>query len=546
MYFMWNSFVLHLFAFFYKVTKAWYYNNPLDWREDLKKVVFHVPFVMPLRNFYNAYLLYRMGFGLEEFKKKNLKRVEEIQHEAGICTMYESFTEGGPQSIVQTVIVLSTGRISFAQRISIPFSILSLAWSSSRVYFILRTPDDSDPDPELKMVLLRIFLWELMIVINSVLLWTMIGGLLGGYVFFGLFFSFLTLLGSLHLVERMNEKTSKRAPALGSDLAEQDFKLTSALTALWLPCVVGEAKSKFFLTSAIVSIVNKILLLVLSVLLAFYTDIDTNVFLLWCRKETFYESHNQSWVKPRCQFPQTNDVFPSCWNPDDPGIHQLVRVCGPPETERTLRIFLLAILTISSMLAILASFHLHQTSDYVRFFKKTKTFCCVDTKPVLHRSTVFALSANEDDHKKLEEILDTTTRKFQEEVNRPLRGETPLHVSTEANNFEGTKILLRAGAIPSENHENKLPQIGAHLISSEEIVQKLQESKDAGLVPNHILNGLRRQLRGNVQVPAELQKLLRLVGGGGFLARRDVSLWNYTTEDGPIEFCLKGYQFVEV
>ena len=75
MYFMWNSFVLHLFAFFYKVTKAWYYNNPLDWREDLKKVVFHVPFVMPLRNFYNAYLLYRMGFGLEEFKKKNLKRV---------------------------------------------------------------------------------------------------------------------------------------------------------------------------------------------------------------------------------------------------------------------------------------------------------------------------------------------------------------------------------------------------------------------------------------------------------------------------------------
>ena len=83
-------------------------------------------------------------------------------------------------------------------------------------------------------------------------------------------------------------------------------------------------------------------------------------------------------------------------------------------------------------------------------------------------------------------------------------------------------------------------------MSSEEIVQKLQESKDAEMVPNHILNGLRRQLRGNVQVPAELQKLLRLVGGGGFLARRDVSLWNYTTEDGPMEFCLKGYQFVEV
>merc|ERR1719192_329451 len=164
---------------------------------------------MPLKNFYNSTLLYRLGFGLKDFEERNRKRVEEIQHEAGMGTMYESFMEGGPQSVHQLIIVLSTGRISLAQKISIPFSILSLAWSSSRVYLILRTPDDLDPDPNVVMVLGRIFPWELMIVINRILLWTTIGGLLGGYTFPGLLFSFLALVGALHLVEIINRIKNK-------------------------------------------------------------------------------------------------------------------------------------------------------------------------------------------------------------------------------------------------------------------------------------------------------------------------------------------------
>ena len=570
MYFMWNSFVLHLLAFIYKAILACTTEtNSFEWIEELKKVVLHIPFVMPLKNLYNAYLLYRMGFGLKkDFKEKNWKRVEEIQHEAGICTMYESFMEGGPQSIVQLVIVLSTGRISYAQWVSIPMSIISLAWSSSRVYFILRTPDDSDPDPEFMMVLLRIFPWELMIVINSVLLWTMIGGLLGGFVFHGLLLSFLILLGSLYLVENINRKgknkTTKAATQLVSGPEEQDYKLTSALTSLWLPCVVGEAKSNFFLTSAIVSIVNKILLLVLSVLLAYYTDIDTNVFLLWCRDKSILQQRSQTSIK-HCQLPQTDENYPSCWNPYDEGIHQLVRVCGPPETERRLRIILLSLVAISSLLAILASIRLHRISDYFRFHAMTKTFLCFPTRPVVHRSTVFILAADKEQHEKLGKLLEISgmtdpedpshlpmAKQLRAVANRPRRGETPLHVSTKAGNLKGTEILLRAGAIPTENYENTFPDVGVHLTNAE-VLMKLQESKREGLVQNFVLIALKRQLKElpNQEAqastdPSQLDDLLKLVGEGDHIAKQDVTLWDYPDQGEVKAVHIKRYEFVEV
>ena len=556
MYFMWNSCVLHLLTFLYKSIRACCFaedRNSFDWIEELKKVVFHIPFVMPLRNFYNAYLLYRMGFGLKDFKEKNWKRVEEIQDEAGICTMYESFMEGGPQSIVQLVIVLSTGRISPAQRISIPMSIISLAWSSSRVYFILRTPDDSDPDPEFMMVLLRIFPWQLMIVVNSVLLLTMIGGLLGGFVFVGLLLSFLILFGSLYIVDNGTTTTQER-----------DYKLTSALTSLWLPCVVGEAKSKFFLTSAIVSIVNKILLVCLSVFLAYYTNIDTNVFLLWCRDKTILESRSQTSIK-LCQFPQTDENYTSCWNPDAEGIHQLVRVCGSPEAERTLAIILLSLLAISSILAFLASIRLHRISDYFRFHAMTKTFLCFPTRPVVHRSTVFTLAADKEKPERLEELLETSgmadpedphhlsmAKQLRAVVNRPRRGETPLHVSTKAGNLKGTENLLRAGAIPAENYENTFPDVGVHL-SNEEVLLKLQQSKGEGLVQNYVLIALRRQLNQEAQSPRDptilqqIEELLMLVGEGDHIAKQDVTLWAYNDQkevSGAV--LIKRYEFVEV
>ena len=550
MYFMWNSFVLHLSAFIYKALQSACGKNPnFQFQKELVKVVIHIPFAMPVKNVYNAHLLYRMRYGTKDFEEKNWRAVEEIQQEAGISTMYESFTEAGPQSVVQLVVVLSTGRISWAQRFSIPFSILSLAWSSSRVFFILRTPNDRDPNPDVMMILMRILPWELIIVTNRILLWTLIGGLLGGYTFAGLLFSFIILLTLLHITERR-----KRAPGIRPSLgSKEDFKLMSALTSLWLPCLVGEWKSNFFLVSAITSTVNKILLLAVAFLLAYYTDLNDHPFLLWCHRDTHSPGQRQDDVK-HCQFPQTDKNYTSCWNPDAKDINQMVRVCGSEESEVTLLAILLGVLAVSTALTIWAVIHLHQVSNYFKFFMKTKRFLCFETKPILHRSTVFALSADKEKEKELRELLETndTTnccgstikQDFQTEVNRTRQGETPLHVASKANNTEGTIILLKAGAIPKENYENSLPLIDDHL-DNPEVLEKLQESKDKQLVPNHILIGLRRQLKGREET-AQQKILLDLVGEGDHLAKCDVSLWDYTNKVTPKEIRIKAYQFLEV
>ena len=80
-----------------------------------------------------------MNFGRAGFEAKNSKKVERIQQEAGLAGMYESFTEAGPQSIHQLVIIFSTGKISTAQKFSIPFSLFTLAWAASRAFFIQRS-----------------------------------------------------------------------------------------------------------------------------------------------------------------------------------------------------------------------------------------------------------------------------------------------------------------------------------------------------------------------------------------------------------------------
>ena len=58
-------------------------------------------------------------------------------------------------------------------------SIFSLAWGSSRAFFIERTRDEADPDPALNMVVLWVFPCMLLIAVNSMTMWTLTGGILG-------------------------------------------------------------------------------------------------------------------------------------------------------------------------------------------------------------------------------------------------------------------------------------------------------------------------------------------------------------------------------
>ena len=58
-------------------------------------------------------------------------------------------------------------------------SVFSLAWGSSRAFFIERTRDEADPDPAVPMVVLWVFPCMLLIAINSMMMWTLTGGILG-------------------------------------------------------------------------------------------------------------------------------------------------------------------------------------------------------------------------------------------------------------------------------------------------------------------------------------------------------------------------------
>ena len=253
-YFMWNPFILHLLAFIKKLFQScWNYEEdstsyadgwtaPLDlrfpkWKTELKEVFLHLPFALPFKNVFNTFCLYQMGFGSKDFDEKNWKRVEQIQKEAGTKGMHESFEEAGPQAVVQLVIVFSTGHISYAQMVSIPMSILSLAWASSRAFFIMRTAQESDPDPNVKLIILRILPWELLIVQNRIILWTLLCGLLGKYVFIGVFLSFCIIFTVLHLKQKRDARkpdtTESNPPQEQGN--KEDFKAVTSLTALWLP-----------------------------------------------------------------------------------------------------------------------------------------------------------------------------------------------------------------------------------------------------------------------------------------------------------------------
>ena len=89
----------------------------------------------------------------------------------------------------------------------ISFSIFSLSWASWRVFFILRTRDESDPDPNFKTTFLQILPWELMIVINSTILWTLIGGLLGKYFFIRVLLGFFVLYVTEYTRKRNSSDT---------------------------------------------------------------------------------------------------------------------------------------------------------------------------------------------------------------------------------------------------------------------------------------------------------------------------------------------------
>ena len=124
-------------------------------------------------------------------------------------------------------------------------SIFSLAWGSSRAFFIERTRDEADPDPALNMVLMWVFPCMVLIALNSMTMWTLTGGILGKalfltwqnvisgpWVFLAMIFLFVVNLIVLTLVaQEISQKVSEETPSEGR---EEEEKKTSEIPAVEL------------------------------------------------------------------------------------------------------------------------------------------------------------------------------------------------------------------------------------------------------------------------------------------------------------------------
>ena len=129
--------------------------------------------------------------------------------------------------------------------VGVIISIFSLAWGSSRAFFIERTRDEADPDPALNMVLMWVFPCMVLIALNSMTMWTLTGGILGKalfltwqnvisgpWVFLAMIFLFVVNLIVLTLVaQELSQKVTEETPSEGRG---EEEKKTSEIPAVEL------------------------------------------------------------------------------------------------------------------------------------------------------------------------------------------------------------------------------------------------------------------------------------------------------------------------
>jgi len=173
LFWIFMPFLLKFFALLFIV-----YEGELDKkRRDMlpKKICqtgIFFPFVLPLLN---TVLLLKLTM-INVADSGNANQIEKIKKIAALASLYESFFESGPQLLTQIHIVLCTGEISNIQIFSMAVSFFTLTLAACKAYYVQRDFDQADPEPSLHMVL-RVFPYMSVVIINSTLQWTIITGL---------------------------------------------------------------------------------------------------------------------------------------------------------------------------------------------------------------------------------------------------------------------------------------------------------------------------------------------------------------------------------
>ena len=157
------------------------------------------------------------------------------------------------------------------------------------------------------------------------------------------------------------------------------FPLKSAITALWLPSVVGDHKC-VFLSTVISTLVTKIFFLILAIALAFLgqqQSVFRHPIILWCEDKWSPESLAGNITL--CSFESTSTKLTSCFE-------------------------------ISSTSAVGCSRNFECVDQ-----RRTNSFCesasssllwCIHTTPVVHRSAIFTLVNSIEKEAIVEEMIE--------------------------------------------------------------------------------------------------------------------------------------------
>ena len=226
--------------------------------------------------------------------------------------------------------------------------------------------------------------------------------LANGFNFFwrGFQLRFLTAFGDF---------SSGLVSLLSAPVEDEDsrfFALKSSLTAIFVPCVVGE-KPRTFLVTAFVSKSVRTLTLVGTLLLYkfnFPEFLQRRTILLFCAPEATWTSLN---ITSNSTCPSLTDCFQFCQTDDC--FDRRFRVCEDGE-DSVFFAALLSVIAMFSILSLLAVYQLHQLSNYSKLFQVSRTalpccspnddddcdnsslrlcYPCCPFQPILHRSEIF-------------------------------------------------------------------------------------------------------------------------------------------------------------
>ena len=285
------------------------------------------------------------------------------------------------------------------------------------------------------------------------------------------------------ITKKRDEKATKESSGT-KDTKKGFFPLKSALTALWLPSVVGDNKC-MFMASVKITLLSKILGLTVAITLALFghqQSVNPHAFLLWCEKRSDWTEESVGNLT-LCSFWGDTD-FTSCFDSNGTRVEQKLRVCGTDAEENILRLCLLAAVILSNCLAFAAALWLNKIKNYVELFKATKTLLWfIPTNPVVHRNALISVvkSSTVKDLLTLTEMMEVQDIKTV--INRPIRtGDTALHEAAKINSRTKAALLIHGGANINQQNgdgntplhaacQNNAPSVAALLLSKGAKVQ---------------------------------------------------------------------------